>query len=74
MENREEVVKQSLSLQILGAQLLVQVGLSLKISSSYWAKWKMDLRVRSAQRLVIKFRDLRLIFVGGKSADKSLKS
>ena len=29
MENHEEVVKQSLSLQILGAQLLVQVRLPL---------------------------------------------
>ena len=29
MENHEEVAKQSLSLQILGAQLLVQVGLPL---------------------------------------------
>ena len=29
MENREEVAKQSLSLQILGAQLLVQVRLPL---------------------------------------------
>ena len=68
MENREEVAKQSLSLQILGAQLLVQVGLPLhnmfqlldtvKIRILSHEKVLLDLQVRSAHRQMFNFPDL----------------
>ena len=78
MENREEVAKQSLSLQILGAQLLVQVRLPLhnrfqvlskvKIRILSHEKVLLDLWVRSAHRPMFNFQDLGLIVVGSKGS------
>ena len=76
MENHEGVAKQSLSLQILGAQLLVLVRLPLhdrllskvKIRILSHEKVLLDLRVRSAYRPMFNFQDLGLIVVGSKGS------